>query len=223
MQVATVEVQVEVQMSKLQMFALGALGGFLPILASLVTVDLAPIIDHLSGLSIGVYVGYSIRVLALILLGGLMALLNSEVQQPLTLVQLGIAAPALITSYINASVPTPSRVALSTFSIVSTARAEELNSENSVRLAGFFSDLASGLTQPLRGIINRDRENAATPSLPVPPSSAPVYPNTPSENITTGAFCTTPTGRFGPGPMKQLGSPCQVDAESGPIVGVVSP
>jgi hypothetical protein len=37
-------------------FALGALGGLLPVLASLITVDLAPIIDHASALTPGNYI-----------------------------------------------------------------------------------------------------------------------------------------------------------------------
>ena len=92
-------------MSKYQAFMWGALGGLMPVLLSAVTVDLAPVVDSLSSLSIGTYVGYVIRVIGVLVLGGVIALLNIKVQDPLALVQLGIAAPALVTAYISAKPP----------------------------------------------------------------------------------------------------------------------
>jgi hypothetical protein len=85
-------------------FAIGGLGGLLPVLASLLAVDLtaiAAIVDHHDTVSLGLYVGYSLRVLVLFTLGGVMAVLNSEIQNPLALVQIGIAAPALLTSFVS--------------------------------------------------------------------------------------------------------------------------
>jgi hypothetical protein len=78
-------------MSRIQMFGLGALGGLLPVLVSMVTVDLAPIIDHLNNFTPGIYIGYGIRVVGLLILGGTVAVLNSGVKDPFSLVQLGIA------------------------------------------------------------------------------------------------------------------------------------
>ena len=37
-----------------------------------------------------------------------------------------------------------------------------------------------------------------------------------------GNFCTTPIGRFGPGPMNPLGAPCHTMTFQGPILGFVS-
>jgi hypothetical protein len=191
-----------------------------------VTVNLAPIIDNLNNLTLGIYAGYGIKIAGLIVIGGIMALLNREVQQPLTLVQIGIAAPALITSYINATgIQGPARADQATMiSIITEVRAEELGSKNSMRLAqGFLSDVLKGITQPLGTIINkfekRDEADKPLPPVDEPPTQ---YPNTKADENKIGVFCTTPKGRFGPGPTKPLGSPCQVNTDSGLEVGKVT-
>jgi hypothetical protein len=186
-------------MSKSGAFFWGALGGFLPILALLVTVDLAPIIDNAGSLTFGNYVGYGIRVTALIILGGIIALLNTDVRQPLALVQLGIAAPALVTAYINSRpVPAAGVTQRAWFEIISTAHAGE-TSQDRVRVAGFLNDVRNGIGRPLGQIQN----------------SAPT-------GADTGTFCTTPAGRFGPVPANRIGSSCTVNSGSGPIQGLVS-
>ena len=88
-------------MSKLSRFGLGGLGGLLPLLATLVAVDLSSIAALIDShqFTAGLYVGYALRVLGLFVLGGVVASLNSEVTNPIALVQIGIAAPALVTSY----------------------------------------------------------------------------------------------------------------------------
>lgn len=87
-------------MTKLGRFIFGGLGGLLPLIASLVAVDLtaiAKLVDN-HALTEGLCVGYATRIIGLVVLGGVMALLNEEVKTPLSLVQIGIAAPALVTS-----------------------------------------------------------------------------------------------------------------------------
>jgi hypothetical protein len=71
-------------------FGIGGLGGLLPILVGLLTIDIATIIDHRETLTLGIYVGYSLRVTILFVLGGIVALLNSDVTKPWTLLQLGL-------------------------------------------------------------------------------------------------------------------------------------
>jgi hypothetical protein len=210
-------------MSKLQCFALGSLGGLLPVLASLVTVDLAPIIDQANALTIGNYVGFGIRVVGLLLLGGIMAALNREVQQPLALVQLGIAAPALVTSYINSADPVrrpPSRNATEVISFIGSANANELAAYKNIQVAGFFSDVAKAVVNPLREI-NRIRRGIDVNSPPdmagktYPPSPAPAP-------RAVGRFCSTLQGRFGPGPEDIVGNPCTVPSDSGSLQGIVT-
>ena len=191
-------------MSKFATFSLGGLGGILPILVGLITVDLASVIDHPNEFTLGVYVGYGIRVLALISLGGIIAVLNRGVSEPLTLVQLGIAAPALITSYINsAPVPAAPKPPVAWLSIVSPAYVEDASANRPIRLAGgFFADVVNGASSRLDNIGQRGI----------------AYPNSPAESVGSGAFCQTSGGRFGPGQVSALGSACHVNGVSGLVV-----
>src|SRR5215218_3498184 len=110
-------------MTHKEAFFFGAIGGILPLLVSIFTIDVGSIIDH-GGLTTGNYIGYGLRVVALVIAGGIVALVNSEVKNRLTLMQLGIAAPALLTSYINAASPAAKpQNAHTAFSIVSVANA----------------------------------------------------------------------------------------------------
>jgi hypothetical protein len=92
-------------MTRKEVFFFGAIGGVMPILVTIISVDLSPIIDNPDSLTLGNYIGFGLRVVALIIAGGVVALMNCNVKTPLTpvtLVQLGITAPALLTSFINA-------------------------------------------------------------------------------------------------------------------------
>jgi hypothetical protein len=81
------------------------------------------------------------------------ALLN-DVERPLTLVQLGIAAPALITSYINGStISAKPLVRPTALAIISDAHASDLSGmPNLVLAGGFLSDVSQGLTQSLGSV-----------------------------------------------------------------------
>jgi hypothetical protein len=146
-------------MSKMAVFSLGGLGGLLPVLTSVLAVDLASVIDNAHLLTVGNYAGYVIRVAILVVLGGTVALLNVEVRQPLTLVQLGIAAPALITAYINGAgitgiTPPNTQHPQSKISaiFVSPAKADEPASHPSIRVAEGLRDVLEGITRPLPSI-----------------------------------------------------------------------
>jgi hypothetical protein len=179
-------------MSRTEAFLLGGFGGLLPILVSALSVDLSPIIDHPDILTIGNYVGYAIRVVVLIVLGGAMALLNSEVRQPLAIVQLGIAAPALVTSVINAAPAKPLPVQHAYMSFISVANAQESRSPaGRIQFAGgFLADVAAGLGTRLDIL---GAQNRATPGI-APPTGV-------------GNFCVTAIGRV-PTTPNPIGSPC---------------
>ncbi|MDT3382480.1 hypothetical protein RNI52_34460 [Labrys neptuniae] len=212
----------------IELFALGSLGGILPIVASLVTADLAPIIDHPEAFTIGNYIGYGIRVVALIILGGVMTSLNKDVIQPLALVQIGIAAPALVTSYISGSTALPpKRPAVQAGIFSTTAHAGEVAPQTGqIQLAGgFLGDVVQGFSMPPSNIAQgRMGPPSAQPQLSTSPPLMPPqgYPANGTPN-SLGNFCTTPIGRFGPGPLNQIGSPCFVNTPNGPIPGNVSP
>jgi hypothetical protein len=139
-------------MSQIVRFGIGGLGGLLPLLASLVAVDLssiATLIDH-NGLTEGLCVGYAIRVFGLFALGGIMAGLNSEIRNPLALVQIGIAAPALVTSYMSGAALTKSQPQNPVANmLISRAFANESFPKYNIRLAGFYGDVIQGFSPGL--------------------------------------------------------------------------
>lgn len=81
-------------------FAIGGLGALAPILLSLLVIDLGTLLIDLSVLAL---VSYLIRVTALFVVGGVIAILNKAENDPWKVFQLGIAAPALLTTAINGS------------------------------------------------------------------------------------------------------------------------
>lgn len=142
----------DVNLSKIAVFGLGAVGGLIPILLSLLTADIPTIVNSYA-LNFGNYVGYTVRETILIALGGLLASLNVGVKNPLTLVQLGIAAPAIFAGYINSAPAKPPQQSASLGLIVSSAIAGEVAArENSVVVAGFWDDVFNGATTKLSNI-----------------------------------------------------------------------
>jgi hypothetical protein len=207
-------------MSRTSAFLLGALGGLLPILVSLLAIDLAPIIDHLidhsgGGLTTGNYIGYAIRVVVLLFLGGIVALLNSEVKQPLAIVQLGIAAPALVSSFINGATAKPNEVQRASFSIVSVAHAQEAPARLQVA-GGLFSDVTAGFGMRLDGVAAANAERKAEAfRQTVPPAAIDSVPEG------AGSYCMTAAGKV-PGSTAPIGSPCKVQTQSGALSGFVA-
>jgi hypothetical protein len=152
----------EQALSKVSVFGLGALGGLLPILVSLLAVDLATVIsDH--SLTLGNLIGYGIRVCILLFLGGVVAVLNSDVRQPLSLVQLGIAAPALISAYINGAPAPKIENDRHSYLAFSSAWAAETNANHSIVAAGFLDDIGKGLSTNL-GVLDRLNKRASSAS-----------------------------------------------------------
>jgi hypothetical protein len=141
-------------------FWIGGAGAMLPLLVTLLAVDLGPLIDHASQLTFGTYVGAAIRYLVLFTLGGVVAALNSDEVQPIKLVQLGIAAPALVSTYVNAQVPKPPpltetaavHLSLLSLDVVSSARAADVGErdDHPILMAGFLSDVFRSATAPLQ-------------------------------------------------------------------------
>jgi hypothetical protein len=183
-------------MTRREVFFFGAIGGILPILVSILTIDIAPIIDHPESLTLGNYIGYGIRVVGLVAVGGIVALLNPEVRSPISLVQLGIAAPALCTSYINAASPAARpQSALAPFAIVSVANAAEIAPPARIRIAdGAFSsvlkDIGAGVGTRLDAVSRA--------------------------NSSVGSFCVTSQGKSPlPGPAAPIGSSCSTGGKTG--------
>ena len=76
----------------------GAIGGISPIIISLLVVDVIALYNE-TGLMDGI--GLGVRFLVLVFIGGLIGYLHHNEDEPFKLFQLGIAAPALLTTAIN--------------------------------------------------------------------------------------------------------------------------
>lgn len=168
-------------------FCLGAAGAMLPLLVTLVTLDIVDIIDNYKKLTAGLYIGTFIQIISLFILGGVVAALNSDEDRPIKLVQLGIAAPALVASFINVAdahadartglgrpagitVPMHGAGAFDLFGSAHASEAQrfgELVQEKIILAAGLFEDILKGATRPVGRAIERK-------TLPTPPTTTPV-------------------------------------------------
>lgn len=164
-------------MTGLKRFWFGGSGALLPLLITLIGADLAVLIDQHEQLSSGMIIGAFIRYLCLFILGGFVAALHSDEKSPLKLAQLGIAAPALITSYI--SVGPVNATALQAFQIpgiISTAHAADRSPGQNSRhgeiiiASGFFSDVLKGWSQPLDRTVKAKRRSVPRPAAARPAS-----------------------------------------------------
>lgn len=77
---------------------LGGIGALTPILLNLIVIDLQGIFSNVTPVAC---IGYSVRVIALFCVGGLVAFLHKKENDSVRLIELGIIAPALLTSVIN--------------------------------------------------------------------------------------------------------------------------
>lgn len=125
----------------------------MPVLVSLLTIDIGAALASDSNLTTGNIVGLGVRYIILFIIGGVVAYLHEEEIKPFKLFELGIAAPALITSLItaqgitNPSPPRQNKAALEGISIIKTAYAGEESRPEKITLAGgFFSDVLSGMS-----------------------------------------------------------------------------
>ncbi len=83
-------------------FLLGGGGALMPVLVSLLAIDLGALLDSESNLTTGNIIGFAIRYVVLFIVGGVVAYLHEDETKSFKLFELGIVAPALITSLITA-------------------------------------------------------------------------------------------------------------------------
>ncbi len=138
-------------------FLIGGGGALMPVLVSILAVDVATIIDSDSGMTTGNVVGFVIRYIILFVVGGVVAWLHEDEQKSFKLFELGIAAPALITSLVTAQgvvvrdgdvAPGGGGSTMHEFSIVQQAYAAggEAPGSDSIVVAGLIGDVLSGIT-----------------------------------------------------------------------------
>lgn len=159
-------------------FWIGGGGALLPLLVTLIATDLSSIIDHYDQLTPGLIVGTVIRYMALFVLGGVVAMANTDERKAIKLVQLGIAAPALISSYLNVGSPSGGKVSsMVSLGVVAEAQAAEparrADATDGIQVAGFLRDVLRGSTGTVGEAVQQDRppaesERAREPREPAP-------------------------------------------------------
>lgn len=134
-------------------FLLGGGGALMPVLVSLLAVDIGAALDNDANITTGNMIGITIRYIILFAVGGFVAYLHEDEMKSFKLFELGIAAPALITSLITAQgvVSNPrsadrANVSHSSFSFISSAYAEgDYSSSKQVIIAGnLWGDIIDG-------------------------------------------------------------------------------
>ena len=83
-------------------FLLGGGGALMPVLVSILALDIGALIAEKVYLSAGNLIGLGIRYCVLFVIGGVVAWLHEDENKAFKLFELGIAAPALLTSIITA-------------------------------------------------------------------------------------------------------------------------
>jgi hypothetical protein len=142
----------EATMTPKKRFLFGGIGALLPVIVSILTLDINAYLLNPDALAVALP-GIIIRYTLLFFLGGFITYLHNDEDKPFKLVELGIAAPALISSLVAghavnspavlANNDTHSTAAVS-FSIINSAYAE---SNEKIELAGdFFSNILKGVT-----------------------------------------------------------------------------
>jgi hypothetical protein len=145
-------------MPTVQRFAVGGLGGLLSIVVSQLSFDPASVIEHIYLIAPATYIGLGIKTIILIVLGGTFAAFTDGSTKPLTLLQIGIAAPALITSYINGTGVSGPTGKTSYSAAISSAYAAETSSHVPLVRVDFLGDVVKGIVTPLPQIQRQEQE-----------------------------------------------------------------
>lgn len=141
-------------MTAYRRFLLGGGGALMPVFISLLAIDIGAVLSE--QMSIGNLIGFFIRYMILFIVGGVVAYLHEDEAKPFRLFELGIAAPALITSLVAAQGiegNTNQSTSLSTvfnISIISSAYAETETAKDVPKkiivVAWKLSDVVDGIS-----------------------------------------------------------------------------
>ena len=141
-------------------FLIGGGGALMPVLVSFLAIDIGAALSNDENLTTANIIGIAIRYVILFLVGGVVAYLHEDEHKPFKLFELGIAAPALITSLITAQglAANPNSTADNqttsiNLSLIGAAYASSQDAPKQIILAGgFFSDVIKGIN----GSVYRD-------------------------------------------------------------------
>ncbi|MCB1735746.1 MAG: hypothetical protein H6981_00615 [Gammaproteobacteria bacterium] len=158
----------------------------MPVMVSVLAIDIGAVLND-PNLTAGNIVGFLVRYLILFIIGGVVAYLHDDEQKPIKLFQLGLGAPALITSLITAQgvahVGTDGSAHASVgVTWMRTANAAEVAVPRPIVVAGgFFSDVFRGLSGGVYSDMNKSVQKPLPPPTPAPDEKqvkdpAPVSP-----------------------------------------------
>jgi vacuolar-type H+-ATPase subunit I/STV1 len=130
-------------------FFLGGGGALMPVLVSFLAIDIGAALGDDENLTTANIIGIGIRYMILFIVGGFVAYLHEDELKPFKLFELGIAAPALITSLITAQAvaaqPSPPSQSSYNISFISSAHAATIDSEREpLILAWSLGDVFDG-------------------------------------------------------------------------------
>lgn len=128
-------------MTSTKRFFVGGGGALMPVLISILAIDIGTMLDDDSTFNTANILGISIRYLVLFIIGGVVAYLHEDETNSFKLFELGVAAPALLTSLISAQ------------GLV-TETQEEISSvlfDNISIISSAYADPGSGKTEPVVG------------------------------------------------------------------------
>lgn len=147
-------------MNTRQRILMGALGGITPYLVTLLSIDFKTTVAGYEALD---WIGLCLRCVILIFLGALVAYLHKTESEPFKLFQLGLAAPALLATFINGNagtsqtLPTQVSAGIESISVVSPAYASDTPFLNSPYLR---EPQVNNLSRFLRGVLGTKLETS---------------------------------------------------------------
>ncbi len=158
-------------MTSKKRFLLGGGGALMPVLVSLLAIDIGAVLNDGSNLTTGNIIGIAIRYWILFVLGGIVAYLHEDENKPFKIFELGIAAPALVTSLITAqgvsvNHQTGGGQPLLSFqwSIIRSAQADTVVQQNQpVRVAWGIKEVFDGVTGRAYQKITRPAKKTTRP------------------------------------------------------------
>ena len=148
-------------------FLLGGSGALMPVLVSLLAIDIGASLNDESALSPENIVGIGIRYIVLFVIGGFVAYLHDDENKAFKLFELGIVAPALITSVVTAQGLKPadplnvesSQTQVIEFSLISTAYAAETPDDEDSSYSTFRAILDGATGRAYRKVKNSDSQS----------------------------------------------------------------
>ena len=136
-------------MNSQKRFLVGGGGALMPVLISILAIDVGAVLGSDSSLSTANIIGIFIRYFVLFVIGGVVAFLHEDETNSFKLFELGVAAPALLTSLISAQgiiTDTNQDRSISFFDNISLVSSAYAGTEIQVAKTSFLGDVFQGIS-----------------------------------------------------------------------------